>query len=312
MDFSEKIHGKKPDWAKLEILDPLKLQQQLLSGEFKNWDDIQALGDVWQNYMVGGIENLMPNFSDILKEGGATTEDMLSKATEFLHGEIPKDVQSQVMRSSAFTNLMGGGGEGFLGSLQARDLGLTSMNLINTGANLAGAAGNAAQRWQGMASGTMMNPGSQLYSPEWFATFRQQQEAARTANLQQKYNLAAAPDPQWKDRAELLAQYGGMAIGGGMGGGGGSAGTTMGEPVGGQGANLGFQGNFQSAMYGAAPTGAGGAAGAAMSPWKSGSTDVFFPTQSSFNAYQGAPPMAGGGYNTTPYPYNIQPNPWGY
>jgi hypothetical protein len=312
MDFSEKIHGKKPEWAKLDILDPFKLQAQLLSGEIGNWDDIQALGDLWQNYMTGGIENLIPNFTDILKEGGITTQDMLMAGKEMIHGEIPDDVKQQVYREAAFQNLGSGGGPGFLGALQSRDLGMTSLDMINRGANLLTAGGNAAQRWQGMAQGTMMNPGSKMYSAEWFAQFRQAQEATRTANQQMKFNLAAAPDPQWKDRAELLAQYGGIALGGGMGGGGGGggAGYTMGEPVGGQGANLGFGGNYQSAMYGAAPTGLGGTAGAAMSPWKSGATDIYFPTQSSFNAYQGTPPPAQG-FNTTPYQYNIQSNPWG-
>jgi hypothetical protein len=313
MGFSEEVHGTKPKWAKLKILDPLELQQQLLSGEVENWDWIQQLGDLWQNYMMGGIENLIPNFSDILKEGGATTESMLSKAGEFLTGEIPKDVQGQVMRSAAFQNLMSGGGPSFLQSLQARDLGQTSLDMIQKGANLATMGGNAAQRWQQMAQSTMMNPSSQMYSPQWYAQFRQEQELAKTANKQLRYNIAASPDPQWKARAELLAQYGGMALGGGMGGGGG--GWSAGQSYGGQGANLGFGGNYQSAMYGTEPTGFGGAAGSAMSPWKSGSTDMYFPTQQSWNAYQGAPPMGYGGSGgwgyETPYQYNIAPNPWG-
>jgi hypothetical protein len=312
--ISALIHGKKPEWAPLKILDPLKLLQQLLSGEITEWPQIQQLGDLFQNYMVSGIENLVPAFSDILKEGGVTTESMLQQAAPLIKGEIPEDVKAQVARSAAFKSLMAGSMGGPMGgALTARDLGLTSLDLMQQGANLAGAAGNAAQRWAGLSQGTMMNPQTQLYSPEWFVQLRQQQEAARTANLQMKYNLAAAPDPAWADRAKLLASYGGMALGGGMGGGGGAGSSmnTYGSAFGGQGQNLGFGGNYQSAMYGAAPVGAGGAAGSAWSPWQSGATDVYFPNQQSWNAYQGTPPPSAS-YNTTPYQYNIAANPWGY
>lgn len=254
--FGELIHGRKPEWAKLEILDPIKLQQQLLTGEIGNWDDIQKLGDLWQNYMVSGIESLIPNFSDILKEGGAATQDMLGQATKMLSGEIPEDVKAQVYRSAAFQNLGSGGGANFLNSLTARDLGMTSLDLINQGANLVGAAGNAAQRWSGMASGTMMNPQSQMYSPEWFAQFRQSQEAARTANKQMKYNIEAAPDPAWAHRAAMFANILGMAAGG-MGGGslGGPIAAGAGGAAAAAGAGGGAAGDYKSVM---APTVSGG------------------------------------------------------
>jgi hypothetical protein len=255
--FGELIHGRKPEVAKLDILDPMELQAQLLSGELKNWDDIAALGDLWQKYMVGGIENLMPNFTDILKEGGITTQDMLMASKEMIHGEIPEDVKNQVYRSAAFQNLGSGGGPGFLSALQARDLGSTSLDLMNQGANLLGAAGNAAQRWAGMSSGTIMNPQTQMYSPEWFAQFRQAQEAARTANKQMQYNVDAAPDPAWAHRAAMFANILGMAAGG-MGGG--SLGAPIAAGAGGAAAATGAGGaeagkGIMASGYGGGPAG---------------------------------------------------------
>jgi hypothetical protein len=298
MDISGLIHGERPQFAKLKILDPLELMKQLLSGEIENWPLIQDLGQHFQDYMVGQLENLIPNFSDILKEGGVQTAAMQKEAAPLIRGEIPEDVQAQVARSAAFQSLMAGSMGGPIGmALTARDFGLTSLDLMQKGATLSTLAGNAAQRWAGIAGSTMMNPSSQLYSPQWFAQFRQEQEAARTANQQLGYNIAAAPDPAWSDRAKLLATYGGMALGGAVGGGGGGAGSSMNaysSSFGGQGQNLGFGGNYQSAMYGTQPVGLGGAAGAAWSPWQSGSTDLYFPTQQSWNAYQGNPAAIGG------------------
>lgn len=262
---------------------------KLLSGEIKDWPQIQALGNLYQDYMVGGIEKLFPNFSDILSQGGIDTQNLLESAEPLTRGEIPDDVKSAVLRSGAFQNLMGGGGDAFLGSLQARDLGQTSLDLMKQGASLLGEAGNAAQRWSGLASGTMMNPGSQLYSPEWFSNFMAGQNAAKQATQQMKFNVDAAPDPAWADRAKLFANIVGMAAGG-MGGGAGNAATgsyasnfggMMGGGGGGDGMsynqfamnsgfpqqnnfgygqnlNPGFASNFSTAAAGGPPQGVGG------------------------------------------------------
>lgn len=281
--FGELIHGRKPEVAPFIPTDPLEMLKKLLTGEIKDWPQIQALGDLYQNYMVSGIENLFPNFSEVLGLGGADTQSLLSEAAPLIKGELPEDVKSQVLRSSAFQNLMGGGGDQFLQSLQGRDLGLTSLDLMKQGAGMLEAGGNAAQRWAGLASGTMMNPGSQLYSPEWYSEFIAKQNAAKQATKQMQFNVDAAPDPAWADRAAMFANILGMAAGGGMGGGGGlgssvsthyssdfggggKAGTTP-FPTGNYGYtqpssnNPGFMQNFlnaQNAQPGTTPVGVGG------------------------------------------------------
>jgi hypothetical protein len=249
--LGELIHGRKPEFAKLKILDPMEVMKQLLSGEIQNWPFIQDLGQHFQDYMVGQLENLIPNFSDILKEGGVETAALQKEAAPLIAGEIPEDVKSQVARSAAFQSLMAGTAGGpMAGALTARDFGLSSLDLMQKGANLEAMAGNAAQRWAGLASGTVMNPSSQLYSPEWFATFRQQQETARTANKQLRYNLAAMPDPAWADRAKMFANIVGMVAGGGGMGGGGGLGGAIGSGYAANAAAMGQSGYAPTSDFG--------------------------------------------------------------
>lgn len=221
--LSALIHGTKPQVAPFEPTDPIAELQKLLSGEVSSWDDITKIGNLYQDYMQSAYEKEIPGFADILRQGGADTASLLSEAAPLIKGELPPDVLNQVFRQSAFENL----GSGLLGSPagganQARQLGLTSLEAMNQGANLLTAGGNAAQRWQGIASGMILPPTANMYSPQWFSQFMAEQNAARQATQQYKYNVAAAPDPAWADRAKLLATYGGMALGGGIGGGRGS------------------------------------------------------------------------------------------
>lgn len=241
--ISELIHGRKPEVAPFIPTDPLEELQKLLRGEITSWDEITQLSDLFQTYMLGAYEKAIPGFQDILKQGGADTASLLQTAEPLTRGEVPEDVAKEVFRRSAFLALGAGTLGGPMGTaLAARNLGLTSLDLINQGANLLNAGGNAAQRWQQIASGTILPPSSQLYSPEWFSNFRAQQRAAKQATKQLKYNVEAAPDPAWAERAQLLASYGGMALGGAMGGMGGPTGATGAGQAGGavgQGYNFG-------------------------------------------------------------------------
>lgn len=224
--FGELIHGRKPEVAPFIPTDPIAMLKKLLSGEIKDWPQIEQLGNLYQTYMTQGIEKLFPNFSDVLSQGGIDTQNLLQSAEPLTRGELPEDVKQQVLRSSAYQGLMAGTLGGPMGAaLGARDLGLTSLDLMKQGAGLLGEAGNAAQRWAGLASGTMMNPSSQMYSPQWFSQFMAEQNAAKQATKQLRYNVAAAPDPAWADRAKLFASILGMAGGGMMGGGAGNAAT---------------------------------------------------------------------------------------
>lgn len=178
---------------------------------------------------MGAYENAIPGFADILSQGGADTLSLLQEAKPLIEGEIPDDVKSQVLRSSAFQSLMGGtAGSSMASALQARDLGLTSIDLMNKGANLLTAGGNSAQRWASLAQGTILPPTASMYSPAWFAQFQAEQNAAKQATKQFKYNVDAAPDPAWAGITGTAMNLLGAYLGAGRGGGGGNMLATTG------------------------------------------------------------------------------------
>lgn len=83
-----------------------------------------------QSEMDRLLNQSIPGWSDIqAKRAGA--------ASSFLSGSLPPDVEAAVRRSSAARALEGGyGGSPAARNLEARDLGLTSLDLINRGAGL--------------------------------------------------------------------------------------------------------------------------------------------------------------------------------
>src|SRR5262245_29109321 len=134
MKLSEMIHGQKPEVAPFIPTDPLEQLNKLLKGEISSWDQITGLSDIYQKYMTGAFEEAIPGFTDILSQGGADISSLLSGAAPLIRGEIPEDVQKQVFRTNAYQTLMSGGGAQFGRALNARDLGLTSLDLMTKGA----------------------------------------------------------------------------------------------------------------------------------------------------------------------------------
>jgi hypothetical protein len=253
-NISALIHGEKPHVAGFIPTDPIAMLRQLLGGEIQDWPQITQIGDFYQQYMQNAIGREIPNFSQILQQGGVDTQATLAAALPLIQGQIPPDVARQVMERSAFTSLGAGSLGGPMGTaFSARQLGLTSLDLMNQGANLAASGGNAAQRWQQMAMGTIMPPSSQMYSPEWFSTFNAQQNAARQATQQMRFNVAAAPDPAWADRAKMFANLTGMAAGSGNLGGsiGSSYGASFGQGgAGGMAGGMGISGGMGQGAFG--------------------------------------------------------------
>jgi hypothetical protein len=216
LDFLSGIFGKKPQIAEYTPVDLSEEQIKALQGDIEAWPQIQQLGSLYQQYMLGAYEKAIPGFKDILALGGKTTQQMLGVAGEELAGEIPEDVKAAVQRSSAFQSLMGGtAGSGMAGALTARDLGLTSLNLIQQGAQLAGQAGNAAQRWAALSGAQL--PQGMLVTPQQQAELDMQQNLIKRNVLQQKYNVAAAPDPVMKGLSDIVENLTAAYLGGKVG-----------------------------------------------------------------------------------------------
>lgn len=197
------VFGKRPDVADFTPVDLSAETGKAVAGNLANYDSITAL-----------LNQIMPGFTDMLAQGTANT------ASE-LRGEVPADVAAQVQRGAAYKALQGGYGGTPMGhALGARDLGLTSLNLTQQGAN-------SAQLWTNLAESA--------YSPFTVSTGQQASTTAANnagiqANQQYKYNVAASPDPaalgQFNVDAALgqqMLSFGMAAAGGGIGGGGGGS-----------------------------------------------------------------------------------------
>lgn len=196
----DKVFGTKPGVSDYTPTDLGTEAGKAARGNLANMPDIMAL-----------LEKIMPGYGEMLKQGGMTTNSLL-------RGEIPQDVQDQVRRSSAFKALGGGyGGSGMSRALTARDLGRTSLDMTQLGAN-------AAQRWAALAQGSVA---------PWMTTGAQQGDMTMRNNLyqqatqQQKFNVLAAPDPGAAGQFNLQNALGSQAMSFGMG-------SAMGSMGGGQ------------------------------------------------------------------------------
>lgn len=215
------VFGSKPQVAPYVPTSLTEEQQNAISANITSFPDISKLGQQYQDYLVGEYQKLLPGFSDILKSGGQTTQEMLDQSASLLKGEIPQDVQDQIQRSTAYQSLGAGiSGSPMARALTARDLGTTSLNLINQGANLQAQAGNAFQRWTGIAGQTIMNPSSSMITPQQQYAAQLQNRLYKQQSQQYKYNIEAAPDPVAKGISDTIINLVGAYLGKGGGGGG--------------------------------------------------------------------------------------------
>jgi hypothetical protein len=204
MGWLESVWGSKPEVAKPRYVTLSDEQKKAIEANVGNFADITKQGDLYSEYLQGAIEKQLPGFADILKTGARTTQETLSAAEPLLRGEIPQDVQDQIMRSGAYQNLISGGGTSFLRSLQARDIGRTSLDLLREGATLSAMGGNSAQLWNRIASGTLYDPSRSFITPAQQAAVTAQNNQLRQAFQQAKFNVAAAPSPIAKGVSDTL------------------------------------------------------------------------------------------------------------
>jgi hypothetical protein len=230
--FLDAIFGKKPQVATWKNQSPQTAQSQSITGNLANFGDIAKLGQQYTDYLTQEQNKLLPGYSANLAKGESDTGQLLGDASSLLGGNLPQDVIDQIQRSDAFGALSGGyAGSGMSRNLTARDLGLTSLDLMKQGASMLGQGGNSAQQWASLASGDIMNPAAEFVSPQQQLAANFQNAELAQQSQQFKYNVAAAPDPMisgiHNTIMSLLGAYlGGM--GGGIGkGGGGQAGVAQ-------------------------------------------------------------------------------------
>lgn len=130
-------------------IDPTKEQGKAVAGNVQNFGNISKLAGSAntfnQDQLTKMLESAIPGYQSMTKSIGGDISSMLS-------GEIPKDVGDQIARSGAFKSLAGGfSGSNMSKNLTARDLGLTSLDLINKGID-------AGSRWMETAKKVAVAP----------------------------------------------------------------------------------------------------------------------------------------------------------
>ena len=231
--ISKLIHGTKPKVAPFVATDPTKSLDKLLSGEMTDWPEIQQLSQLFQQNQFEQMGFDLPGLLSLGGENAAQTE---KNALAWQKGEIPQEAQDALRRFGAQQNLTSGMGfwnPSAGGANQIRNFFSGPGGLLDyqkAGIDAAAAGGNATQRWQQIAQGTMLPQSAYLYSPQYFNDFMAKQAAAKRDALQQKYNIAAQPDPAWADRAALAGNILGLYAGG-KGGAGSSMNTASREQI---------------------------------------------------------------------------------
>jgi hypothetical protein len=214
--------GKKPkvpDWQDVSLSDAAQQAQNTNTKMLPQWEDIAERVNSFTFDQIEQMVRLATPGYDAVQ--GKVLENLQSG----LRGELPKDVADLIERKSAERAVAGGfGGSGMHRSMEARDLGLTSLQLTDR-------AMSSAERWtqqarayvQGMP---MMNVASMFVSP-------QQQFEANWRNQEARFNrdwmsnkIAAAPDPtkaaigQWMVNTDNMIFQTALGVVGGMAGGG--------------------------------------------------------------------------------------------
>lgn len=257
--------GKKPVVPTLKPIDPNATQAATVAGNQANFADIAKLATGVNTFNQDQLNALIDR---VLPGARQQIQETLSSQ---LRGEIPKDVQNAIFRGNAErmagSNAFGspGGGNTFTNNVNARSLGLTSLQITNQ-------ALSSAESWLSKATAPTFDVTSMFFTPQQRLAFEQQQQGAQFQRDVMAAGVAAAPDPataalgQEIDRFFNTAASAGMMMAGGGGigglaGGVGSAGAAAKSSGGGSPGGLGLYGGSEMGNPGMYYGGVGSAGG---------------------------------------------------
>jgi hypothetical protein len=215
MGFLSKIFGSKVKVPEFKEIDPDvevqkafdSIQEQLPQAQRISRNIAEADTDT----TLAVLEKIAPGTRDIIQQQVANLQ-------AGLRGELPADVQRAITDRAAARSVQGGfGGSQFARNLELRDLGLTSLQRIDT------AMGQSAQALSQYASMTPRSSvGSMFLSPQARLTFAQGER-----NQQFQRDMAAAQErakanPVARGLFDAGVAIAGSAVGASVGGFGGS------------------------------------------------------------------------------------------
>lgn len=190
MSFLDKIlgpiFGTKPSVPEIQQLELSDEQIKAIQANIAAAPEAARLADMTADQIEDLIRRTTPNFDTLTRGISSSIED-------FTKGRIPKDVSETVMRSDAAKALAGGyGGTGMHSALVARDLGLTSLDLVMKGIGAAESWLNASQALYAPAMATYQN---MFITPSQQAAFDVEERNTQFQRSWLKSQIKAMPDP---------------------------------------------------------------------------------------------------------------------
>lgn len=210
MALLAEFFGGTPKVPDFEPIDVQAQQKKAISGNAAALPQLQQLGSrintFNQNEINRMLEMAMPGYSKLRDK---TTSNIM----DWSSGKLPQDVSDEVARNAATRALYGGyGGTGMGRNLTARDLGLTSLDLMTKGFD-------AATRWMGMSKAPQFDVSSMFISPQFQTQFAQQERDSKfqhdyVKNQWDWYGSFGQQATRFEDTvAQLAASIGGSMMG---------------------------------------------------------------------------------------------------
>lgn len=243
------LFDEKPKVPDFYPIDPQSEQRTAISGNLAALPDLQELASKVNAFtsdeLLKQLNKLYPGYSDLVQR-------QLGKTKELLSGEIPADVLRQLRQQSAeMATTTGTSGSSFATNQVLRNLGLTSLNLVNEGMN-------AASRWIAQANARspimdftsmFITPSQQIATSQWNRSnqWNQQWLKNQIDAMPEGWEQAVQGLLDWvaTTGSQVVGAYAGGAVGGGVGGmmggmgGGGGGGGSYASQFSGMGANMG-------------------------------------------------------------------------
>jgi len=207
MGFLSKIFGSKVKVPAFKEIDPDvevqkafdSMQEQLPQAQRISRNIAEADTDT----TLAVLEKIAPGTRDIIQQ-------QVTNLQAGLRGELPADVQRAITDRAAARSVQGGfGGSQFARNLELRDLGLTSLQRIDTAM---GQSAQALSQFSQIAP-RPQSVGGMFLSPQARLTFAQGERNQQFQRDMEAARIAAQPDPVTKAVGGAVAKIGGAALG---------------------------------------------------------------------------------------------------
>lgn len=181
--------GRRPEAALYEPINFDDAARNQILQNFYNLDEVNKLVRGGNHYITKDAlkraEKLIPGYS-------ASMQKMGLNANQLISGQVPSDVLSQLVSDRAGVS-NGVNIPGLAGAATAKDLGLTSLDMIGQGSNLMGKMVSMAETISPRSS--YMSPKDYLLSPQERIALEMNQRQLVQQSEQNKNFLEAGADP---------------------------------------------------------------------------------------------------------------------